>query len=158
MTKMIKRPKEKLYLDVKSSIIRFANTMIYQIISKGITDSLVFVDLDAHADLGEMPDTDCLAISGVSAVFDEKFIEATFNIGVTTFDDKEKQRHDKIISYVNGHTLPMETIPLVSSDDGSEIGVLTVYADTEVTPFIKSNVRALQYILVTVRSNVTISN
>lgn len=158
MTKMIKRPKEKLYLDYKYSLIRFVNTMISDIISKGITDSLVFVDLDAHADLGEMPETDCLTISGVSATFDEKFIDGLFNIGVTTFDDKEKVRHDKIISYVAGHTLPMETIPLISSDDGSKIGVLTVYDDTEVTPFMKSNVRALQYVLVTVHSNVTISN
>ena len=72
MTKMIKRPKEKLYLDYKYSLIRFVNTMISDIISKGITDSLVFVDLDAHADLGEMPETDCLTISGVSATFDEE--------------------------------------------------------------------------------------
>ena len=158
MTEMIKRPKTKLYLDVKASITRFANVMIEEILKEGLSNQVNFVDLDAHADLGEMPETDCITTSGVSATFDEKFVTASFNIGVTTFDDKEKVRHDKMISYINGKVLPMETIPLVSSDDGTRVGWLIVNEDTEVTPYIKSNVRALQYVLVTVTSNVTISN
>lgn len=158
MSNMIKRPKTKLYLDVKSSITRFANVMIEEILKEGFSNQINFVDLDAHADLGEMPETDCITISGVSATFDEKFINATFNIGVTTFDDKEKVRHDKMISYILGHSLPMEVIPLVSSDDGKQIGSFIINEDTEVTPFIKSNVRSLQYVLLTVLSNLTISN
>lgn len=153
-----RRPKTKLYLDFKSSLTRFINQMIMEMEGYELSNKIEFIDLDAHADLGEMPEKDCVTLSGVAATFDEKFISGQFNIGVATWDDKEKVRHDKIISYLTGKVIPMETIPLVSSDDGALIGTLVVNEDTDVSPFAKSNVRSIQYVLVTVLSTETVSS
>ena len=54
---MIYRKKTDLYLDVRSSVIRYINKKIKELIENEIVDGAVYVDLDAHADLAEMPET-----------------------------------------------------------------------------------------------------
>lgn len=154
---MIKRKKTDLYLDVRSSVIRFINLKIAEFIKRGIIEGGMYVDLDAHADLAEMPNVDCICLQGFQASLDEKFITVGFNIGVATFNDAEKVKHNKIVSELLGSLAPTETIDLVAHEDGQKIGALIVNEDTDVAPFAKTNVRSIQYILVTVLSTETLS-
>lgn len=153
---MIMRKRQDLYLDVRSSVIRFINLKIREFIERDISTGIRYIDLDAHADLGEMPDTDCICLQGFSATTDEKFISIEFNIGVTTFNDAEKVVHNKMISELLGSLVPMSTIDLVAHESGEKIGTLIVNDETEVAPFAKTNVRSIQYILVTAVSTETV--
>lgn len=153
---MIKRKKTDLYLDVRSSIIRFVNQKIAQYTREGILEGGIYVDLDAHADLAQMPEADCICLQGFQASLDEKFITVGFNVGVATFNDAEKVKHNKIVSDLLGSLAPTETIELVTHENGERIGSLIVNEDTEVAPFAKTNVRSIQFILVTVLSTETV--
>lgn len=150
------RKKTDLYLDVRSSVIRFINQKIAYFIESGFIEGAVYVDLDAHADLAEMPDVDCICLQGFQASLDEKFITIGFNIGVSTFNDAEKVKHNRLVSELLGSLAPTETIPLVTHDKGEEIGSLIINEDTEVAPFAKTNVRSIQFILVTALSTETV--
>lgn len=153
---MIIRKKTDLYLDAKSSVIRFINQKIAEFIQKGITEGAVYIDLDAHADLAEMPATDCICLQGFQASLDEKFITIGFNVGVSTFNDTENVRHNKMVSELLGSLAPTECFDLVTHEKGDKVGALIVNEDTEVAPFAKTNVRSVQFILVTALSTETV--
>lgn len=156
MSLQYKRDKKKLYLDSKKSVIRFLTDSIREMKELGFSNNLTFIDLDAHADLAELDSVDYVCLQGFSAKFDEKFVSINFNIGVTTFDDKEKTVHDQIVSYLTGKVVPLEQISLLDSDTGKFYGKFIINEDTEVSPFAKTNVRSLQFILVTALSTETI--
>ena len=154
---MIYRKKTDLYLDVRSSVIRYINKKIKELIENEIVDGAVYVDLDAHADLAEMPETHCICLQGFGADIDEKFVTIEFNIGVATFNDAEKVIHNKIISEIAGDLVPMSTIDLVANETGEVIGALIINGNTEVAPFAKTNVRSIQFILASALSTETVS-
>ena len=145
-----------LSLDAKASVKRMITSFIEDMKKENLSLDLQYFDLDAHADASEVPETDIIALQGFSGIFEEKFIDISFNVGVSTFNDSENTRHDAIMSHLVGRLYPMETIELVTYDEGIPYGSLIVRGSTDVSPFAKTNIRPIQFCLVETKSTETI--
>lgn len=114
-----------------------------------------FVDLDLHATEQNLPSNNLLVSRGCGLRVDEHFVTFDVSIGVMMLNDTNLVEHDLTMDKVVDFFLPTKTFPIYNMDNGTVIGKFQVLNDIEILPMIKADQRPIQFLGVTLASNIT---
>lgn len=110
-------------------------------------DSLV-LNFDDFVDIKDYPMVDCVILRSFACDSDEDGTLAfSFNLGVSTYNDVNNHRLEKIISYLYGRYHGGRS-QYILDESGERKAVLTFTDDTVVNPMSKAELRSLQFISV----------
>ena len=147
-----------LYKDPLLSTIKFVQTICVDAVTELGIELPSFVNLDAHANIDEIPEGDFLCITGWSRRMDDKMPTFHVAIGVSTYNDPDVLRHIDLMTMVAKRTEPEKRVPLydTSSPDPTEpVGYLTVGASPFIDPTERGQVRSLQLCTIQLHTTLT---
>lgn len=144
-----------LYYNHRSSILRGFNQCVEEIKQLKLSKNLTAGDLDSHAEIRDLPNTDLIMLKGISCYDDEKLLQFSFMIGVSTINDQHGIRLSKIMSYVNARYFPGRGLKVIDFE-GNKIGALNIKDGTEISPMSNSEGRMFQFITVECNSTCTL--
>lgn len=140
---------EDVYLDVYNSVVRYIKDSIQEMLENGIAQDLSFQDIDRHAEEQVLENRDYILLRSFSSNQEYILSDYVFEVGVTTFEDKNGFRHRAIINELNKKFRPMNTMQVYSHKTlEKRLGVLKFTEPTTIQPTAKYNTRAVQYLLV----------
>lgn len=131
---------DDIFQNCKFSLIRFVKDR-GAALSPPIT---TFVDLDAHAELDDLPKKDFVGLSGFSMQFDDKHITVFCSIVVCVWDDKDLVRLTRTVNSFVAALKPGKQVPLWDGNGFSDW--LVVGNDLAIEPTDRSDQRAIQMI------------
>ena len=119
-------------------------------------DGLV-LNFDDFVDIKDYPMVDCVVLRSFACDLDEEgSLRFSFNLGVSTYNDVNNHRLEKMISYLYGRYHSGRS-QYILDEKGERKAVLTFTDDTYVNPMSKAELRSLQFISVTGLSSSTLS-
>ncbi|WP_419902483.1 hypothetical protein [Kiloniella sp.] len=134
---------------VHTSILAFCNQFAEQSQTNNMSDTLTITDFDAHADIQRLPtDEDLIGPLEFSMVMDEKLIEVTTNIAISTVEDTNITRLRALTNSLFQKLTPGQRIPLVDPTNRAPIGTLVTMNGTAILPISRTSTRPLQLISV----------
>lgn len=119
-------------------------------------DGLV-LNFDDFVDIKDYPMVDCVILRSFACDSDDSgALRFSFNLGVSTYNDMNNHRLEKIISYLFGRYHSGRS-QYILDEVGERKAVLTFTDDTVVNPMSKAELRSLQFITVVGLSSSTLS-
>ena len=134
--------------DFVSSLIKFCVDQIAIAVDNGLSTDLAFINLDAHANISELPATDLLGLTGFATEVDGGIHSVSCAFCVMTIRDVNMFRHYKILDQLYRVLQPERTIGYYDADTADYLGWMVLTDGTMVTPVSRSETRALQFIQV----------
>lgn len=140
--------------DFKASLFHFCKLVSDQLAIDGVAQLEVF-NFDAHADINDLPNSDVIGVAELQLENDLETQELTCMIGVSTLNDTNLLRMDRIVDFVYANLAPGQMLQVVSANNGSPIGWMKVKRGTAVFAVSKTKVRPLQFIAVALGTDQT---
>ena len=113
-----------------------------------------FANFDSSWDEAELPRSDVCGPLGLTFELDEKLIEGSVQIGVTTLDDTNLLRLSGKIAKLTELLLPTNKIKLYDATTGAELGLLVIQNGTKVMPVAGNKARPVQFVGISFQSTV----
>ena len=132
--------------DFQASIFAFLKSVRADWTSQGLTQDMDIVKFDAHADLTRLPHKDLVGPLELSIESDDSLQQASVMLGVSTHEDHNIVRLDKMTGDLYWRVRPSETFPLLKASDGSTYGMIKVMNGTRVMPVLNTDTRAVRTI------------
>lgn len=129
-----------LYTCVCNSLIRFGEDF-----RKANNPGAAFFDWDAHADIAEMPEQDCMGPAGIGLADEGKIQQVVFAFGLSTVGDPNLFRLRGSISKLYGLLRPEAKIPVYDTV-GTVHSWMVVKSPLTIAPVSKAEVRSIQFI------------
>jgi hypothetical protein len=142
----------------RTSLISFCQASIVGMATAGIVaqGQVQFIDFDAHASLAKLPDGDLLGIANFHWINEERFYVVGAHIGIATWKDTNNFRHNDIADWLTPLLLPLAQIPVIDPDTGLAMDdFMVVEEGVTLTPFMHTDIRGLQFFIVSFRSSLT---
>jgi hypothetical protein len=137
---------EKLYENLFSSLVVFAQGIIEDRKSAHPDVSIEFIDWEAHANILELPDSDLVGITAVTFSEDEA-ISGSFTVGISTFaSDKNLFRLRNYVGKAFSCMVRGSKIPIYDQEACVQIGWAHIIDGTTVMPMTKADTRPLQFV------------
>lgn len=147
---------QQLYSTFKKSLIRFANQFGQDVSAHGLVNGLEYVELDAHAQLNELPNKNLIGVSGYTLDIDEQFVSVACGFGVSILDDPQLFQLGQVMDALLDRLLPTRTIPVYHPTTGNKLGQLIVTNGTSVLPVARTDTRTIQFITADFESDLTV--
>ena len=142
--------------DVVQSIIKWGQNFIEDSEIKNIAiDPIEYWVWDAYGDVTDLPDVPLFGHSGFAMDTDGLMGAANFSYGLSFIQDKNLNRHTKIMSRLFSQLTPGRQIPFIDGQDptlGYESWMI-ITDDTNLLPVVRTPIRPVQFIQVTVEVN-----
>lgn len=135
------------YENFKSSILRFCTQFATDMQAQGLA-SMMPINFDAHADINELPESDLIGPKEFGVETDQGTFVISTMIGVSTLNDTNLFRLDKIIDQLFKRLMPDEMIPLVNAETGAQMGWMKAMNGTAVLPVVQTKTRPLKFVAV----------
>ena len=129
------------------SVLRSFQQCVQEIKELGLSENIEVINLDDHANIYDLPEKDCIMLSGFNSYTDEKTIGFGWFVGVSTFSDATGHRLSKIISYLFSRYYPGRAIRIVD-ENLNVVAKLITTNGTEVMPISAEKNRAIQFVSV----------
>jgi len=139
------------YENVQASLLAFCGTIVDDVI--GIAPTIQVIKFDAYAEPGLMPETDLIGPFKMEMTDEEGLITVMCTILISTQEDVNLFRLDKIVGETYSKLRPRKTIPLLDSDTGSALGILNVVPGVTVMPLDQSTNRPFKGIAIAFKSS-----
>lgn len=136
-----------LVKDLHASVLRFCADFATE-------HGLGFVNFDAAADESQLPDQNCIGMSGLAWEVDEELLDVNVMIGICTKDDSNLFKMIELIAPLYERLLPTKKIRVYDADSGEAKGWFVVQNGTRALPVGGSTVRPIQHIMVGLSSTV----
>jgi hypothetical protein len=108
-----------------------------------------FVDFEDHANIHELPEADCVGLSGLGFQADDGTDRIIFTIAVSTYNDKNLFRQRKLMDELYEEFRKTgKTITLYDADTLVELGSIVVNSNTVLAPMARAEKRAYQILSV----------
>lgn len=131
-----------IYSDLHASVLRFcAEFAEAHNVPK-------VVNLDAYGEESDLPETDFLGMSGLSAYDEDVTVECSVMIGISTRDDTNLFRMSKIAAALFERLAPRQRVTIVDAESGAEAGWMIALAGTRLLPVSGGKTRLIQFVQV----------
>lgn len=121
----------------------------------------VFVNLDAHAQLNELPKVDLLGMMGYAMHYNGKLLTVHVGVFVSTYNDPDLIRHIELMDAVSDALAPEKQVPVFNVDDPSNLvpaSWLQVAGDGTIDPTGREGTRSLQVLTVRMLGGQTVGS
>ena len=145
---------DDVLLHLQASLVRFCMDFIDEIDGLGFS-GYSFVNLDGHAQLTKLPETDLIVMEGFSLVDQEKTLSVICLFGVSTMNDPGLYRHIRVLSMLFDKLKTMQEIPIYHATQNVVIGWMKATSGTQALPITKADVRSIQLIGVELAASLT---
>lgn len=142
----------ELFKNFYSSLLKFCQDFNDAMTAKGY--NLAVVNFDAHSDINDLPQQDCVGIMNYALTVDDHFASIRCMIGVTTLDDTNLFRLNDLSGELLDLLLPTRRIEVVDHNTGQRIGLMSVQNGTRALPA-SGQVRPARFIAVSLLSDQT---
>lgn len=145
----VKSDDEDVYYSHWQSVIAGFQQCVRELKDENIlADDAIIMNFDDFVDIKDYPMVDCIILRSFASMMDESGTLAfSFNLGVSTYNDVNNHRLEKIISYLYGR-YHANRAQYILDEKGERKAVLTFTEDTLVNPMSKAELRSLQFITV----------
>lgn len=133
------------YRDFQASLFKFCTQMAVDMKNLSIVDAKIF-KWDAHADIEVLPDQDLLGPMEFSMVGNEGTYIITSMVAMSTRDDTNLDRLDKMLNYVHDKIQPDNTFPIVDALSGAPRGVMKFMDGVGILPVLNTRIRPVKAI------------
>lgn len=116
-----------------------------------------FFDLDTHAEEQQIPTNSVVVLKGFSAEADEHVVSITAMVGAMIVNDTNLKKHDQVMDALFTMFLPTKYTKVWDMENGAVIGTLQATNGSEIMPMYKADQRPLQFIGVTLLSDLTLN-
>lgn len=140
-----------LYKNVTSSILRYCSEFADE------HPGIEVINFDAHGDEATLPQSDVMGPSALTVNVSGSFCIVSLLLGVSTREDTNLFRLSSLIDSLFEDMLPESYLPLYNAETGQAIGRLVVEDGSRVLPVDNTSTRALQFVMVNLRSTQTFS-
>lgn len=132
--------RSKIYAAVTLSLVKLVDDF-----RKAEMPTAEYVNWDAHAQIGELPQKDAIGLAGVGLAEDTPgHYEVAAAVAISTWDDKNLIRLTKLVSDFFD-MLPIEgQVPVFNPDDGDRMSFMVVAGPRSVSPVGKAETRSVQ--------------
>lgn len=141
---------------LRKSLVRFLYDFGQDTSKNGYGEVLEYVELDAHAQVHELPEGNVIGLSGFSMEFDDHLIYVDTAIGLIMRGDKDLIRHGEVMDALLGHLRPTRTLPVYHPTTGNTIGWMAIENGVEVMPVGKADTRTVQMITLSLSTDQTL--
>ena len=117
--------------------------------ASGVLQGFEMFKFDAHATLEEIPKVDVLGPMELSVESDHNLQTAQCLLAISTYDDHNIIRLDRMTGDLYAAMRPDTRIPLVDAITGNRKGSLVVMNGTSIMPILNTDTRAVRTIGVT---------
>lgn len=132
------------YENFRASVSNFCN--VY-----GAAHGLTVVDMDAHADIRQLPMTDVIGTFQFDLEVDDGTVIITTMIGVSTLSDTGLVKLYEHVDNLFGLLLPGKTLPIYDASNPSALtrtGTMTALNGTKVMAVYNTALRPMQFVAV----------
>ena len=143
-----------LYTETWLSMVKFCKDTATEIAATLDIATPGFVNLDAHANMSQLPLTDTIGLVTFASHNNGKIITVYTSITVSTYDDRDNIRHIQIMGLLESKLEPGFTIPIYKMINNvqTKVSFLVVQGDVGIEPTQHDDVRSLQFINVVMLS------
>lgn len=111
-----------------------------------------YIDWEDHANIEQLPASDCVGLNGLGAIADDETDTFSFSIAFSTWDDKNLFRLRAAIAAVYEDLRHSgKSLTLYDADSGLAIGKLVITAGTVLAPMGRAEARPYQLITATLK-------
>ena len=138
------------YLDPFLSMVRFVSAVAQQAQVNGLVATVPSViNLDAHADINELPAADFFSLSGYAMHIHNKLPTVVIGVGISTYNDPNNIRHMKLMDLMLSSLLPETRVPIYTNGNvNASAGVMVVADGLVVDPIDRDPQRVFQVMTV----------
>lgn len=144
------------YNHLFKSTVRMLMDTIDEIKASGVSD-LMFMNMDAHAEIAEWPNQDILGLAQFGMRFDNQMVEVDVALGVSPWQDTHLFRHTLIMNRLVNKVVPTTSHPVYHADTGEKLGFMVVQNGSMVKGMERTESRPLQFIICTFSTSLTYS-
>lgn len=141
------------YLNLWKSTVRVLTDTITDLLP--ISPGLVFMNMDAHAEIAEWPNQDIVGLAMFGIEFDEHMVVVNFAVGVSTYEDPQLLRHVTIMDALVDKFKPGVTHVVLDAAAGTPVGWARTTNGTIVKPMERTESRPLQFIVATLATGLS---
>lgn len=134
--------------DFQASLFAFLYKKAKTWMSNGDISDYAMFKFDAHATLERMPDKDVFGIMELSIESDTNMQRGSCMVALSTLNDENIERLDKLTGDVYASLRPDTRIPLVSASTGNRYGNLVVMNGTSVMPILNTDTRPVRTVAI----------
>ena len=134
-----------LWEDVRSSIFNFCGAFAGKLHGEGVATLDIFV-FDAYAENLKLPETDLIGPWQLSADLDGPMVTVRGHVGLSTLNDTNLFRLEKVSGRLFEEFLPGSLIPLYDAQSGVVTGNLVVAEGTSMSPVAEAQQRPLKFV------------
>lgn len=135
-----------MILNYHASLIKFCQDQIALASTSGISTDLAFINLDAQANITELPATDLLGLAAFAVDADRGTDVVHVAFGVLMYQDTNMFRHMALVDQIFRRLTNDTPLDLYRSTDSEKIGWMVTLVGTSVLPVTRAETRALQYL------------
>lgn len=118
-----------------------------------------FANLDAHAEISELPEGDIIGMMGFALHYSGKLITVHLGVFVSTFNDADLIRHIEIMDIVSDALAPEKQVPVFNVDTPlvtKPHSWLQVAGDGTIDPTGRASTRSIQVLTIRMLSGLTV--
>src|SRR4051794_14959684 len=104
--------------DFRASLVAFGRRLVDQAREEGLSPTLQYCDLDAFAEVQELPTVDLVGLTGLACDVRGKVHTVDGQFGVLTWDDPGNFRHYALVDRLYRALQPEATVDLVRDGTG----------------------------------------
>lgn len=131
--------------DFRASLVAFGRRLVDQAREEGLSPDLQYCDLDAFAEVQELPSVDLIGLTGLACDVRGKVHTVDGQFGVLTMNDPGNFKHYALVDRLYRTLQPEKTVPLVRDRTGELLGWMAAQDGTAVDPMARAgDVRGFQ--------------
>jgi len=141
----------KVYENLWASTLKFCNDFANRAQANGLSPDIEVYDFDAMGGFEALPETDLIGPADFQVETRKGLFYITTMVGITTENDLNGFRLNKLVAELFNKLLPEQSFPYVDAETGGKIGKMKVMDGTSVLPMARnSKSRPLKMIAVEV--------
>lgn len=138
---------DNMYQNFQASLFRYCKEFADEMKDKGDADLQVF-KFDAHADLNKVPEQDVIGLMEYAIETDDGTHVVTTMIALSTINDTNILRLDRLISTLYDRLQVGATIYVYDFETNVKVGMLKVMNGTAILPVLNTETRPVKAVAV----------